>query len=79
MKIGFVLPSHNYNIVLTKDELNMLLSGKVISMRPERTTGYHFDSVGKGTPIQGHHLAVESDGAEQETIQYLTIVVDDLI
>lgn len=62
--------------MITKDELLALSSGKVISMRPERTTGQYVDIFGKASLINGHDLSIDSNINETESVQYLTISVE---
>ena len=76
MHTGFVKPSHNYNIVLTDDDLKVLLETGHLLMRPTKTKTTFFDGsipVNKRTESNGHSLTYDDPAVENANIQYLTI------
>ena len=75
MRIGFVLPSCNYNIVLSNEDLKQLLDKGYILIRPNKTVGIFKDEYGKVHDTSGHDL-IYGDKRGEQSIQYVNIVLD---
>ena len=71
MKNSFVLPSCNYNLVLSEDDLKQILDGKHVLIRPDKTTGVFTDKFGNVSNTSGHGLIYCSD--DEYPVQYVTI------
>ena len=72
MNVGFVLPSHNYNIVLTEDDLKVLLETGLLLMRPARTEG-SFHENGVSIDVHGHILRYSDPIVDDADVQFLTV------
>ena len=72
MNVGFVLPSHNYNIVLTEDDLKTLLETGLLLMRPNRTDGSFHDN-GVSRDVHGHVLCYSDPIVDDADVQFLTV------
>lgn len=76
MKTSFAQPSDNYNIILTKKELDLLTRGKILHLRTDKEPLSFYKPNGDKTRINGHHLWMTEDGQlEALRIQFLTISV----
>ena len=76
MRVGFVLPSCNYNIVLSADDLKQLTETGYISMRPDRTAGTFKNDHGVTQNTTGHHL-MYNDQYDENHVQFLGIVLEN--
>lgn len=76
MKVAFVMPSCNYNICLSREELDELISkGHVTTLRPSRVPGYFLDEHGvKRESI--YHALDYTDKSGKYPVQFLTIGVE---
>lgn len=76
MQISFVLPSCNYNIVMTQKELQRLIeTGHSDLIRPEKTTGCFIDEYGnKQNNISG--MVTYTNRMDEYPIQFITINVE---
>lgn len=72
MKTGFVLPSCNYNIVLSEEDLKQLLAKGYISMDPNRTFGIFRDEYGIRQYTTGHNL-MYTDQYGENHVQFVGI------
>ena len=79
MYTGFVKPSHNYNIVLTEEDLKVLLEKGYLLMCPTKTKTTFFDGsipINKRTESNGHSLTYDDPAVENADVQFLTINLD---
>lgn len=76
MKVSFVLPSRNYNIVLSREELQHLIeTGCTGCFRPDRIPGYFRDE--HGVKQEGvYHALRYTDKNGEESVQFITINVE---
>lgn len=79
MKVGFVLPSCNYNIVLTEEELKQLNeTAHCLMMKPGKTYGTFRDGMNKEAVAEhGHYLTYS--GHEEWSVQFLTISAESQV
>lgn len=76
MKVAFVLPSCNYNICLTRDELQQLIeTGCSGVMRPDREPGVFRDEYGKKQEGIYHELGYTDKNGEY-SVQFLTVNIE---
>ena len=75
MRIGFVLPSCNCNIVLTKEDVEKLLRGEYIFIRPDKELSHFVDE--RGVSYTDAQLYLECEGPIGEyAVQYLGICME---
>ena len=75
MKVGFALPSCNYNIVLTKEDVEKLLEGEYIFIRPDKEPSRFCNDHGVGYKEVPHYLRYDGQMGEY-TVQFLGICMD---
>ena len=75
MQVGFVLPSCNYNLVLSEADIKQLLDTGYISIVPRKTSGTFRDDRGVTYNTSGHELIYTSAGADI-AVQYVGIAID---
>lgn len=75
MRTGFVLPSCNYNIVLSEDDLKQLLEKGYILITPSKTKGTFSDEYGNRNDTFGHGLTYR-DWHGEEPVQFVGIALD---
>lgn len=76
MKISFCLPSCNYNIILTREELQQLIdTGHTGVIRPDRISGLYYDERGRRQEGVYHDLRYLDRNGE-ESVQFLTVNVE---
>lgn len=76
MKISFVLPSCNYNIVLSHEELQHLIeTGYAGVVRPDRVPSRFRDEQGSAQEEVYHSLDYTSRSGTH-SVQFLTIAVE---
>lgn len=71
MKISFCLPSCNYNIILTREELQQLIdTGHTGVIRPDRIPGLYYDERGRRQEGVYHDYQINKDeDAKKRIIQ----------
>lgn len=75
MKNGFVLPSCNYNIVLSDDDLKQLLDKGYVTIRPMKMEGIFKSEFGMNRETVGHSLTY-GDKYTEQPVQFVTIGLD---
>lgn len=76
MKVAFVLPSCNYNLCLSREELEELITkSHVTTLRPSRVPGYFLDEHGVRRENIYHELDY-TDKSGRYPVQFLTINVE---
>ena len=76
MRISFCLPSCNYNIILTREELQQLIdTGHTGVIRPDRIPGLSYDERGRRQECVYHDLRYLDRNGE-ESVQFLTVNVE---
>lgn len=76
MKTGFVLPSCNYNIVLSEEDVKPLLEKGYVTMVPRKTQGIHRDDHGIKYDIPGHEL-MYTDRLGEEPVQFVCVTLEN--
>jgi hypothetical protein len=71
MKTNFILPSCCYNLVLSKEDIEQLLTKGYITINPYKTEGICQDEHGIKHEKQDHVLMYNDD-----SIQFISIVLD---
>ena len=75
MRSNFILPSCNYNIVLTKEDVERLMTKGYITMNPSKTSGVYHDECGMKCERNGHSLTY-SDTNNEHNVQFVAIILD---
>ena len=75
MKNNFALPSGNYNIVLSKEDLEQLVDKGYITKRPSRVDTTFVDEYGHERDVPSHDLLYD-DIRGKKCVQFLSISLE---
>ena len=75
MRTAFVLPACNYNIVLSKEDLEQLLEKGYITRSPSKTDSIFVDEFGVNRNTLGHHLSY-NDAYDEQPVQFISIAIE---
>lgn len=78
MKSGFVLPSCNYNIELSKDDIRQLLEKGYITRTVSKMEGTFKDELGVTHNVLGHCLAYRDDCGEYP-VQFIGLINKEVL
>lgn len=74
MRVGYVSPSGNYNIVLSKEELNQLVDKSSVTFNPVKIKSRFIEN-GKNEEVLHSLEFITKDTSYP--VQFLSIIVDD--
>lgn len=75
MTNSFVLPSCNYNIVISKSDLVQLMEKGSVTMRPLTTRGIFKSEFGMNRETDAHSLRY-TDNQTAQPVQFVSIVLE---
>lgn len=74
METGFAVPSCNYNIKLSDEDLKQLLEKGYVTMRPIATKGMFIDEHGNSSEVSGTSLTYGED--DDYPVQFVCVCLD---